>query len=248
MKSRYNKIALIIPCYNEEERLPISEFTNFYTQNNYVSFFFVNDGSKDDTINVLNKLSEERSDRIYILDLPKNKGKAEAVRQGILKAINTRQFDYVGYFDADLSTSLDELYNFLEAIKEYYNPDFICGSRIRLLGRKIERKWHRHYLGRIFSTIVTLMLGIAIYDSQCGAKLFKAELAGKIFIQPFVSSWLFDIELLLRTKKIFGKYEFEKHIIEVPLKKWLEKGDSKITIFDFFTFPYELFKIWIKYK
>jgi len=244
---QYYKIALIIPCYNEEKRLPISEFTNFYAQNKYISFFFVNDGSKDDTKYVLNKLSDGRSDRIHILDLQKNSGKAEAVRHGILKAINTRQFDYVGYFDADLSTSLDELSNFIESIKEHNNPYMVCGSRIKLLGRIIERKWYRHYLGRIFSTFVNLLLGITIYDSQCGAKLFKTQLAKKIFIQPFISSWLFDIELLLRTTKIYGKDHLNEHVIEVPLKQWKEKGDSKISFFSFFNFPVELLRIWLKY-
>lgn len=242
------KIAIVIPCYNEEKRLPVSEFLSYFEKNKNINFFFVNDGSKDNTLEVLNSLSEGRSDKISIINLEKNSGKAEAVRCGVRQAIKSGQFDYIGYFDADLSTPLDEISNFIKEITEAQNPDFIIGSRVKLLGRKIERKWYRHYLGRLFSTVVNLILNISIYDSQCGAKLIKTNLAENIFEQPLISAWLFDVELLMRTIVFYGQGGTNDHIIEVPLKQWLEKGDSRLRFSDFLKLPFELLKIYFKYK
>jgi hypothetical protein len=116
------------------------------------------------------------------------------------------------------------------------------GSRIKLIGNNVQRSLVRHYFGRIFATIVSqFVLKVAVYDTQCGAKVIDFETAKPIFSKPFISKWLFDVELLKRLKKIHNLKEVVK---EIPLEKWEEIRDSKIKVVDFFKIPFELFQIY----
>ncbi len=102
-------ICIIIPCYNEELRLNESAFDLFLSKGQSFSFIFVNDGSKDNTLIVLKKFKNKWPEKVEIVDLAINMGKAEAVRTGINLAISCKYYDYVGFLDADLSTPLSEL-------------------------------------------------------------------------------------------------------------------------------------------
>lgn len=233
------EICIIIPCYNEGNRLPAETYTKFLEQNE-CSLFFVNDGSKDNTLEVLQELESAFPTKVKVIDLNRNSGKAEAVRQGFLEAFCRDRFRYIGYLDADLATPLEEI----EYLLRYFDRDIavIIGSRVKRLGADIERDLHRHYLGRIFATMASLYLDIAVYDSQCGAKIFERQMAEELFREPFASRWLFDLELLYRLKKK-GAVQFERTILEVPLRTWKEKGDSRIKLLDFISAPFELFRI-----
>ncbi len=119
------------------------------------------------------------------LDLKQNVGKAEAVRLAMLHSKDAN-FDYVGYFDADLATPLEEIYNFIEQI-ELKNPIFILGPRVKLLGlTQIERKWYRHYFGRVFATVASKMLKIPVYDTPCDAKMLKKGAIDELFKDKFI--------------------------------------------------------------
>ncbi|KAA3645239.1 MAG: glycosyltransferase family 2 protein [Bacteroidetes bacterium] len=238
------KTLIIIPCYNEENRLPIQDFIHFFkAEQEDIRFLFVNDGSTDNTINILNDL-EKRFQVVRVLDLKQNVGKAEAVRTAMLKSVST-DFDYICYFDADLATPLEEIYQFI-AKAEKYNPLVIMGSRVKLLGiTKIKRKWHRHYFGRVFATIASNMLKIPVYDTQCGAKMIKASIIKELFASPFISSWLFDVEMLFRLKNLQVYNQSQTPIIELPLTRWEDKGDSKFPLSYLFKFPFELIRIYL---
>ncbi len=242
------KICIVIPSYNEEKRLNIDEFFSFFDINPNIYFCFVNDGSTDNTIELLNSLKKNREDRILLVDLEENKGKAEAVRIGVLESNKWKTFDYIGFFDADFSTPLTEL-NYFESFKDnVFDYPVIIGSRIKRMGANIKRSATRHYIGRVFSTIASSILGLPIYDTQCGAKLINKEIVDFAFEEPFISKWLFDIEIFARIINKYGYQETNKMILEIPLNQWVEKGESKINKSYFFKIPIDLIRISKKYK
>lgn len=214
------KALLIVPCYNEEQRLDIEAFQQY--ANDYY-FLFVNDGSTDGTVAML---EQHTSDSIFLLDLKKNQGKAEAVRQGFLytsKLPIIDSIEWVGFWDADLATPLTELDLFFK-FHQYFAPDAeaILGSRVKRKGSSVTRELGRHLLGRFFATVVDNMFQLGCYDTQCGAKLFKKELIPLFASEPYISSWAFDVELLLRIK--------DRKIVEYPLVNWQDVAGSKLKV------------------
>lgn len=236
--------CIIIPCYNEAKRIAITEFQNFIDHSNEIDFCFVNDGSKDNTNDILNGL-KNTSSRFKVIHLNKNVGKAEAIRQGVLQIVSS--YNYIGYLDADLSTPLSEIKR-LSTMAKTGGKSFIMGSRIKLVGTKIERRLKRHLSGRIIATFIdSFLLKLGIYDTQCGAKIIDSKLAKDIFNEAFQTKWLFDVELILRTKNKYGKAYCLDNILEVPLLVWRDIGDSKITSIDIFKLPTDFLKIYKHY-
>ena len=131
------------------------------------SLCFVDDGSSDGTMAVLEGLRSQCVERILVHRVAKNGGKAEAVRAGVRHVAAGGQWPIIGYWDADLSTPLDEVDRLLETFRE--NPDcqLVLGSRVKRLGAHIERRMSRHIMGRIFATCASAILG-SVYDSQWG--------------------------------------------------------------------------------
>ena len=158
--------TIIIPCYNEAERLDVPAFVQHALTDPPDRFLFVNDGSSDHTMDVLRNLIEFDPERFSVLDLARNGGKAEAVRQGVLAALD-RNSRFVGYWDADLATPLDAIEPFRQKLLTRSDIDIIFGARIRMLGRDVKRQPHRHYLGRLFATAASTLLGMGVYDTQC---------------------------------------------------------------------------------
>lgn len=237
--------AIIIPCFNEAERLNSTQFLDFIEDNQGVQFFFVNDGSTDNTKQLIDDLQNQAPGQISSLHCSKNKGKAEAVRQGILQAVNT-SVHYVGYWDADLATPLSAIPRFLNCFKD--QRKMICGARVQRMGADIDRHWYRHYPGRIIATIVSTILGLPFYDTQCGAKIIERTLAEQIFSKPFISPWLFDVELIARIINKYGPEQARSMIFELPLENWTDIGDSKISMAYIPKIPIELLKIYTHYR
>jgi glycosyltransferase involved in cell wall biosynthesis len=241
---------MIVPCYNEGARLQGSRFLDFADAHRDIHFLFVNDGSKDNTISVLQDLKAGREDRIHILDLPHNMGKAEAVRHGILSAMQQSNSTYVGFWDADLATPLAAIPEFMALLTDKSNLQMVFGARVRLLGREVKRKAIRHYLGRVFASVVSISLRLPIYDTQCGAKLFRAspELA-EILREPFLSRWVFDVEILARYIAMHnGKtWYLRQSIYELPLTRWDDVAGSKVRPGDFFKAFFDVLRIYRRY-
>lgn len=204
---------------------------------------FVDDGSSDATCSLLRGLEGRLPGRISVLRLEANRGKAEAVRAGILHVVGS--YDAVGFMDADLATPPGEMMRLVE-MREREDAPAVIGSRVRRLGVHIDRKPLRHYTGRLFAAIVSLQFHLNTYDTQCGAKVFAARVAREIFADPFLSRWLFDVELLLRLRWLPG--EELQRAREVPLDAWYERSGSKIKPSYLFRVPVELFRIWRKYR
>ena len=226
------RVAIVVPCYNEGRRLPVAQFDEFL-RNSETDFFFVDDGSRDHTQEVLAALKATRPDRVTVIHQAENRGKAETVRHGICTAVD-REFEYVGFWDADLATPLAEIPEFMGVFAEHPELDMVFGSRVKLLGRHVERKASRHYLGRVFATFISTMLGLPIYDSQCGAKIFRVRPNTRsLFERPFLSRWVFDVEILARYLSAVGPAAATAAIYEFPLHSWVDVGGSKLKAMDF---------------
>ena len=238
-------LVIIVPCYNESERLPVNEFVAFLDENRSVSVCFVNDGSKDSTVKVLNQIKEAFNENVHIVSNDDNVGKAESVRRGMLYCNDRLNFDCIAYLDADLATSLQEC---LE-LSKYLNDEirFCFGSRIMRIGSVIERSYMRHIIGRILATFISVVLKLRVYDTQCGCKIIKRDLAIKLFEESFISKWLFDVELFARIINIYGRQYCISKMKEIPLRKWIEKGGSKVKITYAFRLWFDLIRIKRKY-
>jgi dolichyl-phosphate beta-glucosyltransferase len=242
------KIGVVVPCHNEATRLPVEGMIRFFEQYSRITFCFVNDGSTDNTQEVLEDLAEDRAEQVAIVKLESNRGKAEAIRVGIKHIQSWRICDFVGYWDADMSTPLSEIPKFIDILDQRSGVQFLCGSRIRRMGAEIERVWYRHYFGRMFATAAGLVLQLPAYDTQCGAKMIKTELATKLFDKPFLTTWLFDVELMARAITIMGRSQANQAIYELPLEIWKDKGESKIKASYFLKAPFELVKIFWSFR
>lgn len=224
------KTAVITPCYNEEGRLNPQAFVDKVGQNPALTFCFVNDGSTDGTAEVLENLCGANPERLRVLHLERNVGKAEAVRRGFLEAMKT-DVAFIGFWDADLATPLSDIEWFVSTLEET-GADIVVGARVKLKGRNIERKLGRHYLGRLFATVIFFALNETIYDTQCGAKIFRnTDDLAEVFGQPFYTRWIFDVEILARFALIAkrrGKTSLDGLLIELPLCEWKDVAGSKL--------------------
>ena len=239
---------IVVPCYNEERRLPVDAFRNFRLDGHRIDFCFVNDGSSDGTLGVLNALRDSDPDRFSVVNVEKNGGKAEAVRRGILEVSN-RQADVTGFWDADLATPLEELQGFMRILTERPDIHMVFGARVRLLGRNISRNPSRHYVGRVGATLISQTLGMAVYDTQCGAKIFRIEDAlRQVFSRPFLSRWIFDVEVIARYVELWGRDRAAKSIYEYPVLTWRDVRGSKVKSHDFAKALRDLWKISRAYR
>lgn len=245
-----SRICLVVPCYNEAERLNAKAFRDYFAAHPGVRFLFVDDGSTDNTIAVLRNVCEGYNDRAAYLDCKPNAGKAEAVRKGILHASQQYDLDAVGFWDADLATPLNAIVSFSNVLSSMPDIDMVVGARVQLLGRHVNRSPLRHYLGRVFATLASITLHLPIYDTQCGAKLFRVNSNLKqVFAEPFISKWVFDVEILARYSKLCS--HDSKHmqgcIYEYALEEWSDVAGSKVKPGDFFTAMLDLMRIKTRY-
>ncbi len=240
------RTILVVPCFNEEKRLRPDVFRAFAKAWAEGGFLLVDDGSTDRTFSIIEGLQASMPTSFEVLRLPHNVGKAEAVRSGIRQAFQSGA-EYVGFWDADLATPLETVRLFEDVFREHPAVEMVLGARVRLLGKDIRRNPARHYLGRGFATAVALVLGIEIYDSQCGAKLFRATAdVRSVFDAPFTSRWIFDVELLarfIRLKRAAGLSDVEAALYELPLPEWHDQKGSKLRTADFARALLDLWRI-----
>jgi glycosyltransferase involved in cell wall biosynthesis len=238
---------VVVPCYNEASRIDLAAFEDFFERCRDVTLLMVDDGSTDDTPLVLERLRQRHSRRVLILRLSANVGKAEAVRRGMQLAIRRRAV-FAGYWDADLATPLDAIAQFRGVLLDRPNVLMVMGSRVALLGRNIQRRWRRHLLGRVFATTASCVLGLPVYDTQCGAKLLRVTPdTVELFRGPFMSRWIFDVELLARVAALrdaANVNQAAKLIYEYPLEQWREVQGSRLKMTDFLVAGFELLGIY----
>ena len=237
-----SNVLIVVPCFNEANRLDLKAFSAFSQQNHRFELLFVNDGSTDQTGAILDQFCQT-GEQFHSLQLAQNQGKAEAVRQGMLWGIKASRFSWVGFLDADLATPLQEMKRLHDTLLQDAQFEAAFGARVIRLGANIERHPVRYFFGRLFSRLVSFVFVMPIYDSQCGAKLFTRNAASHIFNVPFVSPWFFDIELLERLRLQFPGEDLRGMVCEVPLREWNERGGSKVKFGNFLKVPFELWRI-----
>ena len=232
-KVRPNLITtLVVPCYNEAERLNIMAFLTALDQNPLLRFVFVNDGSQDETLTRLKSLKGLRPEKITVVDLAQNSGKAEAVRQGLTTALDAPIQDpknhMVGYWDADLATPLYAVDDLLRVAKRLPDLQVIFGSRRNMIGHKIDRTFMRRLVSKLCSSMASMAVRLPLGDTQCGAKLLRATPeVRQALAKPFTASWLFDVELFTRIAQQLETPA--KAFFEYPLTQWDEVPGSKVT-------------------
>jgi len=159
--------------------------------------------------------------------------------------------DYVGFWDADLATPLSDIASFVRVLDTKRSIDVVVGTRIRLLGHRIERQTVRYWLGRVFARTASLALGLPIFDTQCGAKLFRVTSRFEPALQrPFVSRWIFDVEIfarLIMANRAARHVELSRGVYEFPLDAWRDVAGSTLKSFDFFKAAIELARIYWTY-
>jgi len=239
-------LCIIVPCFNEAKRIPLADFSKFLLNFPKVVIHFVNDGSTDQTLNELLLFKKQHPKQVQIVDCKKNLGKGNAIQKAMQLCIADKAYDTFAFLDADLSTVPEECVLLAQKIDQ--EVQFVFGSRIKKIDNEIDRKWSRFLIGRIIATVISKILNLAVYDTQCGCKIFTAQSATIAFQDPFISPWLFDVEIFFRLKKHFGVVRFKSLSLEIPLKKWKDQGESKIKWTYGFVLWFELYKIYKTYR
>lgn len=243
--------VVVVPCYNEAKRLRPDSFTDAARGDPSLSFIFVDDGSGDGTLALLEQLRQRAVDQIQVLQLGANQGKAEAVRRGVQLALE-QSAGLVAYFDADLATPLDELDGMRRLFSTHPSLVLALGSRVALLGREVLRSPLRHYLGRAFASTASMSLGLTVYDTQCGAKVFRNTPAVRsVFAQPFTTRWIFDVEILARLNALVREGllpPLGTSAAEYPLQHWRDVSGSKLSRSAALRAGLELAQLTIRYR
>lgn len=247
--SQAGRCALVVPCYNESKRLQTEEYISFLKRApaNF-QLIFVDDGSTDKTLEVLAEVQREAGPAALVRSQKPNAGKAEAVRDGMIFSLDEIGADVVGFWDADLATPLSGIADLLSVLGSMSHIQMVFGARVKLLGRHVERRPERHYLGRVFATVVSNILDLPVYDTQCGAKLFRASSdLREILRDPFLSRWIFDVEIIARFIQRRGAEYVQNAIYEYPLHQWEDIAGSRLKPGDFVKAATEVFEIYYRY-
>lgn len=247
-------MIVVLPCYNEERRLDPSGVARLIADPR-VDVILVDDGSSDGTRALLERLEKSSPDRITALAMGTNSGKAEAVRTAMHIAFDRidrgqAKDDIVGYLDADFATPPEELSRMLDALIAR-DAKVAFGSRIARLGAHVKRNPARHYLGRVFATTASIVLAMDIYDTQCGAKLFRDTPALRAAMaEPFRSRWVFDVELLGRLTTGKGNITplSVSDFLELPLESWEDVRGSKLGVLGALRGGVDLLRLGVRVK
>ena len=213
-------LSVVIPAYNEAERIPktLVAIDAYLSRVSYpYEILVVNDGSKDNTAEVVEKMAKDIKGLILI-DNKENKGKGGVTRQGMLAAHGA----YRLFTDADNSTSVDHFEKMMPLFED--GCDVVIGSRA-VKGARLDppEPFYKQILGKAGNLVIQLVNVPGIWDTQCGFKAFTAVAAEKVFSLSRVFGWGFDIEILALAR-IFG-YK----IREIPVH-WVNDAASHVTL------------------
>jgi dolichyl-phosphate beta-glucosyltransferase len=219
---------MIIPCFNEGSRLNIPYFKKLSRiKNTY--WVFINDGSEDNTEELLKTLS--KLNNVKVIALSSNSGKSQAIKTGMQFAFNSYvNIGFIGFLDADCAFSVNDVENVINTSKNLHQYDAVYSARVKLAGRDIRRSFKRHIIARIVASIFGFFWKDIPYDTQSGLKIFKdSRYIRDIFSETFNTRWFLDIEISIRYAKIMGR---GLNVWEVPVSSWRDVPGSKIGFYE----------------
>lgn len=230
------KISVILPCYNEEKIIKKSMETiiKFSKENPQYEFIFVNDGSTDKTLQIMEKIiNKSKPKNLRLISYKLNKGKGRAIKEGVLKANG----GYICFTDCDLAYSLDHLILLVNNLEKY---DIVIGSRALLPDNRKELSLSRAIAGRTYNFLSRLILNLSFLDMQAGLKGFRNHTINNTFNKQIIKDFSFDVELLYLAKK--NKYSIGE--IPATLSSSHKYKNSKVNLIkDSFRMFVDLFKI-----
>lgn len=226
-------LSIVIPAYNEEKRIgkTILAINEYLQKQNYsYEIIVADDGSKDNTVNLVKNLGEKVKN-LRVIDNKENHGKGYVVRHGIMEA----KGEYRLFMDADNATTVDQVENLLPFFKNGY--DVVIGDRdLKESEIKKHQSRFKEILGDMANVLIQILAVPGIKDTQCGFKCFSAKFAEEIFPKLKVNRWGFDIEILALARK------FGYKIKTVPVV-WINDEESKVSMSGYINTLKELFQI-----
>jgi glycosyltransferase involved in cell wall biosynthesis len=234
---------MVVPCFNEAKRIETKYWRNLIQKTHeFCDWVFVNDGSTDQTTEKLIELCSNCASATYI-DFRLNKGKAEAIREGLLHSLESKESFLIGYVDSDGAFDPEEIASQLDFFSKRWPLEIDCVffSRVKLAGLEISRDPTRHMISRVLYTFLAKDWTWAPYDTQAGFKLFRLtpELKEDLSIK-FNTRWYFELELIFRLTR---RIKREVNILEIPVKYWKEISGGSISLSKFLPIFLEILRV-----
>jgi len=218
------KLSVIIPAYNEAQRLPKTLHEAYAWLSEHLPHDFeilvVDDGSQDATCAKVQALISHMPE-LSLIQQPENQGKGAAVRRGMLAA----QGDIHLFMDADHSTHIREVRQMLPLFEARPEVQLIIASRQHPDSDISQHQsWLREHMGKTFNLLMRLSTGIDMPDTQCGFKALRQQASRDIFNQQKLDGFSFDVEIL------FLASQLNYRTIEIPVQ-WINEPNSKVRMF-----------------
>lgn len=230
---------MVIPCFNEAVRIDIEKVAQLLKINE-AFIIFVDDGSSDST-HLRLEFEFKNFKNFEIVRLKKNVGKSNALRVGMLRALELK-FIYVGTYDADGAISPSDLLTAMTICSTDSNIQLVSGARILLAGSDVSRNSLRRWAGRIIATIIAMILQTQIYDPQSPCKVYRATFLKDHLGEDFQTRWFVDTEIILRSRKTFTA---GAKIVEFPVVSWRDVGGSHLSISQVLCVAIEITKLYL---
>jgi dolichyl-phosphate beta-glucosyltransferase len=193
-------VHLVIPCFQESSRVGpfIEDLKRVFAVDEGLRILLVDDGSPAEEqkrfLEVVDPLIKDGQLFLPPLILPDNIGKGGAIYAGWATSDTA---DWLAFVDADGSCSAQETKRLIELARQQSEPISIFASRVKMLGHHVERHFKRHLVGRVYATLVSELLNIEVYDSQCGLKVIHGAAYREIAKRLTIEGFAFDVDLLV---------------------------------------------------
>ncbi len=222
-------ILLVIPCFNDSKRL--AEFFPelcIACQNiaDEIGIQVVDDGSTPEECSNTAKIVEEQRVQFEavrpLIPLPNNVGKGGAIYAGWRSATSE---NWLAFVDADGAIPAVEVARLCGSVTTHQSLDGILSSRVLMLGHDIERTMTRHIAGRVYATLAKILVGVPVYDSQCGFKIFKRSSLEQVKADLKTLRFGFDMEIIANLHLSGGQ------LLEMPIRQWRDVPGAKVRLF-----------------